>query len=112
LTIGGIEEGMEGNQLLTAAEAATKLRTTKRTILKWAREGKIESRKISRKIVLFEDDAIDRFWKSIPTRIQSAGTNHQVAGRKITSPKTKKGGGKKNSGELSGDLRKEVLSWL
>ncbi len=105
--------GMEGNQLLTAAEAATTLRISKRTILKWAREGKIDSTKISRKVVLFTEDAIDNFLKSIPTTIQSERTNHRAAGRKMTSPTIrKKGGDRRTSGELLGDLRKEVLSWL
>ncbi|MGO9117529.1 MAG: helix-turn-helix domain-containing protein [Desulfomonilaceae bacterium] len=99
-------------KLLTAAEAATKLRINKRTILKWARDGKIESEKISRKVVLFAEEAIDRFLKSTPTRIQSERTNHQEAGRTMPSPAKRKGGNKRSSGELVSDLRKEVMSWL
>ena len=102
--------GMEGNQLLTAAEAATTLKISKRTILKWAREGKIESEKISRKVVLFTEEAIDRFLKSTRTGIQLERTNHQAAGRKMTSPQPKKGGSGLSSRESWRSLRQEVAS--
>ena len=101
---------MEETQLLTAAEAATKFHQTRRTILRWAREKKIESVRVSRKVVLFTAGGIEKFVKSKTSGIESVARNHQPAGRK-TSPETKKGGSKKTSGELWGDLRKEVLSW-
>jgi len=105
-------EGMERNELLTAAEAASKLKISQRTILRWARENKIESVKLSRKVVLFTAEAIDDFVKSRAKKIEPAPMNHQAAGRKIASPTpTKKGGDKRNSGESWRDLRQEVLSW-
>src|SRR5208283_3260267 len=98
---------MERNELLTAAEAASKLKISQRTILKWAREGKIECVKISRKVVLFAEDAIDRFVKCKTIGIESERTNHQRAGRKMTSlTPTRKGSDRPSSGELLGDLRK------
>jgi|WetSurSiteA1Bulk_404760.scaffolds.fasta_scaffold52990_2 excisionase family DNA binding protein len=103
---------MEEKELLTADAAAAKLYVTKRTILRWAREGKIKCRRISRKVVLFSQEAIDSLGQIGTNEVKLEAINHQGAGRKITSPQTKKGGGKKTSGELSGDLRKEVLSWL
>jgi excisionase family DNA binding protein len=103
---------MDGKELLSAAEAATRLYVTKRTILRWAREGKIGYVRISRKVILFTAEAIDRFTQAREFVVESATTNHREAGRRTTSPKTKKGGGKKTSGELSGDLRKEVMKWL
>ena len=100
---------MSGDELLTAAEAAEKLRIEKRTVLKWARENKIQSVKLSKKVVLFTAAAIDDFVRS---REQFAPMNHQGAGRKMTSPTpTKKGGDKRNSGESWRDLRQEVSSW-
>ena len=54
---------MERKELLTAVEAAAYLNVTKRTILRWAREGKIERMKISGKLVLFTPEAIDIFLK-------------------------------------------------
>lgn len=103
---------MSGNELLTAAEAAEKLRIDKRTLLKWARENKIESVKLSRKVVLFTADAIDEFVKSRAKKVEPALINHQGAGRKMASPTpTKKGGDRRPSGESWQDLKKEVLSW-
>jgi len=103
---------MPENELLTAAEAAEKLRIDKRTLLKWARENKIESVKLSRKVVLFTAAAIDDFVRSRENKIQFAPINHQGASRKMASPTpTKKGGDRLTSGELWKDLRKEVKQW-
>ena len=103
---------MPGKELLTAAEAASKLKITKRTLLKWARENKIESVKLSRKVVLFTAEAIDDFVKSGANKLEPAPMNHQRAGRMMNSPNpTKKGGDKPDSGELWKDLRKEVIQW-
>ncbi len=101
---------MQETEMLTADEAAKKLRQTRRTILRRAREKKIESVRASRKVVLFTVDDIEKFVKSTKGGIESVARNHQPAERK-TSPETKKGGSKKTSGELWSDLRKEVLSW-
>jgi excisionase family DNA binding protein len=98
-----------GKELLSVDEAASRLKITKRTILRWAREKKIESVKASREEVLFTVEDIEKFVKSKKIGIESAARNHQPAGRK-TSQETRKGGGKKTSGELWRDLRKEVLS--
>jgi len=104
---------MSEKELLTADEAAEKLRIAKRTLLKWARENKIESVRLSRKVVLFTDEAIEEFVRGKEKKIEPAPMTHQGAGKRIASPiPKKKGGGRRNSGELSGDLRKEVLSWL
>jgi len=106
-------EGMEKDELLTAAEAASNLKIAKRTLLRWARENKIESVKLSRKVVLFTTEAIDDFVKSGAKKVEPPPMNHQRTGRKMPSPNpNKKGGDKRNSGELTSDLRKEVLSWL
>ncbi len=103
---------MSGDELLTAAEAAEKLRIDKRTVLKWARENKIQSVKLSRKVVLFTAVAIDDFVRSRENKIQFVPMNYQGTSRKMTSPTpAKKGGDKRNSGESWRDLRKEVLLW-
>lgn len=103
---------MEDKELLTAAQAATRLHVTKRTILRWARENKIGCVRASRKVIYFTGAAIDKFLQVRAFDVESPTINHKEAGRKMTSPKTKKGGGKRTSGELSGNLRKEVMSWL
>ena len=55
---------MSEKELLNAVKAAEKLKITKRTLLRWARENRIESVKVSRKVVLFTAEAIDDFVKS------------------------------------------------
>jgi hypothetical protein len=103
---------MDGKELLSAADAVTRLYVTKRTILKWAREDKIGCVRASRKVILFRTGDIDKFVQRRAFDVEYPTMNHREAGRRITSPKTKKGGDKKTSGELSGDLRKEVITWL
>ncbi len=98
-----------GKELISADEAASRLRITKRTLLRWAREGKIECARISAKVVLFTAEAIDGFVGRRTFEVESPAVNHRGAGRKMTSPKLRKGG-KRASGELWRDLRKEVLS--
>jgi len=98
--------------LLSAAEAAENLKITKRTLLRWARENQIESVRLSRKVVLFAAEAIDEFVKGRARKVEPAPMNQQEAGRITASRKlTNRGGGKKNSGELWNDLRKEVRQW-
>jgi excisionase family DNA binding protein len=96
---------------ITAEETASKLNVTKRTVLKWARQGKLECVRISAKVVLFTVEAIDRFVQSRTYAVECLTVDHNRAGRKMTSPPTKKGGDKRGSGELWKDLRKEVKQW-
>ena len=103
---------MERKELLTAHEAASRLSVTRRTILKWARENRIESIRISKKKILFTQDAIDEFLRSRTNVVESRSVNQNGTGRRIASPNsTKKGGNRRNSGELWNYLRKEVRQW-
>jgi excisionase family DNA binding protein len=99
-------------ELLSPDEASSKLKITKRTILRWAREGKIECVRISAKVVLFTAEAFDRFVDSRTFEVESPVVNHRGAGRKMASPKPmRKGADNRTSGELWKDLRKEVKQW-
>jgi excisionase family DNA binding protein len=103
---------MSEKELLTADEAAEKLRIAKRTLLRWARENRIESVRVSPKVVLFAPEAIDEFVTSKSKKIEYAPKNHQEVGRKTASPyPRKKGGDRRTSGESWRDLRQEVSSW-
>ena len=62
------DAAMSAKELLTPDEAALLLKMTKRTILKWAREGKIESVRVSRKIILFAAEAIESSSKRRPLK--------------------------------------------
>jgi excisionase family DNA binding protein len=99
-------------ELLTAEDVAQLLNITKRTLLRWARDGKIERVRISTKVILFRVEAIEEFVKSRTGGIESGTRTHDRASRQAGGPKSKtKGGGKGNSGELWNDLRKEVRAW-
>jgi len=103
---------MAEKELITAAEAAEKLKIAKRTLLRWARENRIESVRLSRKVVLFTAEAIDDFVDGRSKKTKPVPTNHHGAGRKTPAPTpTKKGRDRRTSGELWKDLRKEVKQW-
>ena len=103
---------MQGKELLSAGEAASKLKITKRTILRWAREGKIECVRLSRKVVLFTGEAVDEFVRSKSRKVELALLSHPGARRETARPTlVRKGGDRKSSGESWSDLRKEVASW-
>ena len=99
-------------ELISADQAAQLLNVTRRTLLRWAREKKIECVRISSKTILFATEAIDEFVDRSTHGVESLDTNQRSAGEKKARPETKKkGGDKKNSGERWNDLRKEVQTW-
>jgi excisionase family DNA binding protein len=102
---------MSGKELLTAAEAADKIRIAKRTLLRWARENKIESVRVSNKKILFTEQAIERFLQARTHGIELGTVKKNRADRKPERRKTNKGGGKETSGEMWRGLRKEVHKW-
>ena len=102
---------MSEKELLTADEAAKKLRIAKRTLLRWARENRIESVRISTKKILFTKQAIERFLQAWTHGIESGPVKKELGGRTPVQPKSKEGGGKRSSGEMWRGLRKEVHTW-
>jgi excisionase family DNA binding protein len=102
---------MSERDLLTADETATKLSVTRRTILRWARENKIESIRVSNKKILFSRDAVDEFLKNRTNRVELPESKSEKGGRWTSAPIPKKGGDKRTSGESWRDLRQEVSSW-
>ena len=102
---------MPEQELLTAAEAAEKLRIEKRTLLRWARENRIESVRISEKRILFTEEAIERFLQARTHGIESVPVKKDRTARNPAVPEPKEGGGKRSSGEMWRGLRKEVHTW-
>jgi excisionase family DNA binding protein len=102
---------LSGKELLTAAEAAEKLRIAKRTLLRWARENKIESVRVSNKKILFTEQAIERFIQTRTNGTESATIQRDRKSRRPAQPKLKRGGDKGSSGEMWRGLRKEVHKW-
>ncbi|MCA1960704.1 MAG: helix-turn-helix domain-containing protein [Desulfomonile sp.] len=102
---------MSEKELLTADETAEKLRIAKRTLLRWVRENKIESVRISEKRILFTEEAIERFIQTRTNGTESATIKRDRNSRRPVQPKTKEGGGKRSLGEMWRGLRKEVHTW-
>lgn len=98
-------------ELLTADEAASLLNVSRRTLLKWSRENRIERVKISRKVVLFKRTALDKFLQTRTDEVLSVNSDHRRAGRETTGSGTKKGGPGKSSRKSWPSLRKEVATW-
>jgi len=101
---------METNRLLPAAEAASKLNITKRTLLRWAREALIESVRVSRKKILFSEEAIDTFVKRKTSAIESSPHRGNRSVRHIDRVRSMKGGGKTSSRKSWRSLREEVTT--
>ncbi|MFC1833220.1 helix-turn-helix domain-containing protein [Thermodesulfobacteriota bacterium] len=102
---------MSDKELLTAAEAAQRLRIAKRTLLRWARENRIESVRVSEKRILFTEEAVERFIQARTNGTNSATIKRDQKSRKPAQVKPKQGGGKRSSGEMWRGLRKEVHTW-
>ena len=102
---------MPGKELLKPDEAAAILKIAKRTLLKWARENKIESVRVSEKRILFTEEAIERFLQARTHGIETGLLKKDRTDRKPACPKPKEGGGQSSSGEMWRGLRKEVHTW-
>jgi excisionase family DNA binding protein len=102
---------MSEKKLLTADEAAEKLRIAKRTLLRWARENRIESVRVSEKRILFTEKAIEGFIQTRTNGTESATIQHDHKSRRPAQPKPTEGGGKRSLGEMWRGLRKEVHTW-
>lgn len=86
---------MEDKDLLTPEEAASILRITKRTVLKWARDNKVECVRLSSKVVLFTRQAIYDFRDKHTQALQASPKPRRRALRSVPIPNKK--GGEKNS---------------
>jgi excisionase family DNA binding protein len=102
---------MMTKELLTADEAAKLLKIARRTLLRWARDRKIESVRVSRKVVLFTAEAIDRFLSAKTVRVESESPIRPRPGTRSDERQMNHSGTKRSSGQSWQDLRKEVLSW-
>ena len=63
---------MSAKELLTADEAALLLKATRRTILRWAGDRKIESVRVSKKVILFIAEAIESFLRAKTLEVEPA----------------------------------------
>jgi excisionase family DNA binding protein len=97
--------------LMTASEAAHRLNIAKRTLLRWAREGRIDSVRVSRKTILFTEEAVDTFVKSKTSAVESSPQPGGRSAPHVDRARPMKGGGKKSSRKSWRSLREEVTTW-
>jgi excisionase family DNA binding protein len=97
--------------LMTAAEVALKLNIAKRTLLRWAKEGRIDSVRVSRKKILFTEEALEAFVRGRTNIVESATQSGKLSARHIDRGRPMKGGGKKSSRKSWRSLREEVTTW-
>ena len=103
---------MSGKELLSAGEAAEKLRITKRTLLKWARTGRIARIKISGRVVLFTVEAVENFLKQNQNDVRLRTMKSEHARRTACSPNaSRKGENGPSSRKSWRSLREEVATW-
>ena len=97
-----------GIQLLTPEDVASLFAVDKRTVLKWARDGKLGRVKISGKVILFTSESVNLFVKSKIEGVESA-TVPNPKPRARAEKSVKKGGVRQTSRKSSWrSLREEV----
>lgn len=72
------ERKENGNDLLSAEEAAMRLRVSRRTLLKWARKGKIGCIRLSAKMIRFSEDQIAEFILRMTHEMEPVNTTSPV----------------------------------
>ena len=98
-----------GIRLLTPDDVASLFSVDKRTVLKWARDGKLERVKISGKVVLFTPESVNLFVKSKIQGVESVTAPNAKPRKRAEKSITKKGGLSQSSRKSSWrSLREEV----
>gem|GEM_PF-2034559 len=108
------EERQGTNELLSAEEAATKLKVSvsKKTLLKWAREGKIGSVRLPAKMVRFSEEQLSEFIRRMTHDIRPEKTGRRSPGTPAQSPQLpSKPSRKKQPTQSWKELREEIRSW-
>ena len=102
-----------GIRLLTPEDVASLFSVDKRTVLKWARDGKLERVKISGKVILFTRESVNLFVKSRIQGVESVTAPNSKPRARSEKSITKKGGASQSSRKSSWrSLREEATQWL
>jgi excisionase family DNA binding protein len=109
------EEHQDTNDLLSAEEAATRLIISKKTLLKWAREGTIGSVRLSAKMIRFSEEQLTEFIRRMTHEIRPEKTRRSpaVSPRQVAQPPFKPAGkqeSKMSPKEIRKRLREEMQS--
>ncbi len=102
-----------GIRLLTPEEVASLFSVDKRTVLKWARDGKLGRKKMTGKIIRFTTESVNLFLKSKDQGVESINPRNSQLRVRAKKSIPKKGGFSKTSRKSSWrSLRKEAAQWL
>ena len=102
-----------GTKLLTPEDVASLFSVDKRTVLKWARDRKLERVKISGKVILFTRESVNIFVKSRIHGVESVTAPKAKSRARAEKPITRKGGVSQSSRKSSWrSLREEATQWL
>jgi excisionase family DNA binding protein len=101
-----------GIRLLTPDDVASMFSVDRRTVLKWARDKKLERVKTSGKVIRFTPESIDLFVKSKIQGVESATTPRPKPRAGSEKSIAKKGGVSQSSRKSSWRSRREATKWL
>lgn len=107
------ERKENGNGLLSAEEAAVRLNVSKRTLLKWARKGKIGCIRLCAKMIRFSEDQLAEFIRRMTHEMQPEIATPPVA-MLSSKPSTRiQREAQRKQGDTASwkELRKEMDSW-
>ena len=106
------EQTQNPDELLSAEEAAARLKVARRTLLKWAREGKIGSVKIFAKMIRFTEEQIAEFLTRMTHEMRPEKTGQRSPGTPASFAQLpSKPSRKKQPTQSWKELREEVRSW-
>ncbi len=106
------EQTQNPDELLSAEEAAARLKAARRTLLKWAREGKISSVRLSAKMIRFTEEQVAEFISRMTHEIRPEKTvRRSVVTRAPSRQLASKPDRKKQPAKSWKELRAEMDSW-
>ena len=94
--------------LMTPEDVAAMFCVDRRTVLKWAREGKLDSVRPSKKTIRFSRESVYSFARTGPHGIESGITRNIMRDREPDSIRIKEKGGSRTSRKSWRSLREEV----
>lgn len=95
--------------LMTPEDVAYEFSVDRRTVLRWAREGKLGHVKLSHKNLRFTESQVQEFIQS--KSVANPNVIDNARPRQLTSRPIKKEGGEKSTGDSARAIRKELRSW-
>ncbi len=100
-----------GIGFLTPDDVASIFSVDRRTVLKWARDGKLERVKVSGKVIRFTEESVNSFVKSKTPGVECAAAPNPKPRTQVAKSIVKKGELGRTSRKSWRSLREEVTTW-